>query len=193
VAPFDGNIGIRHVSIGAFLRAGQKIAEMANLDNIRVSFSVPEGYLSRLKSGAEVAVSTPSHQDQKVKGKIFAIEPVVDPDTRSGLAIARVANPGQIFLPGMSANISATLSERPDAITIPNEAVFANGSQSFVYVVKQDSTVAQVAVTLGTQRSDVVEVLSGLSAGMTVVRAGHQKIYQGAKVLPLATHQPVSN
>ena len=193
VAPFDGKIGVRQVSVGAFLRAGQAITEMANLDNMRASFSVPESYISRLKRGAEVSVSTPAHPDQLVKGKIFAIEPLVDPDTRNGQITARVPNPGELFLPGMSATISATLGERPGAITIPNEAVFANGSQSFVYIVKADSTVQQVPVTLGTQRSDVVEVINGLAQGTTVVRAGHQKLYPGARVMPLGERPAASN
>ncbi len=193
VAPFDGRIGVRQVSVGTFLRAGQKIAEIANLDNMRVSFSVPEGYLAQLRRGAEVTVSTPAHPEQQVKGKIFAIEPVVDPATRNGEVAARVPNPGQIFLPGMSANITADLSERADAITIPNEAVFANGDQSFVYVVKPDSTVSRVAITLGTQRADVVEVVNGLDAGATVVRAGHQKLSDGARVLPVSSRETASN
>ena len=128
-----------------------------------------------------------------MNGKIFAIEPLVDPDTRNGQVTAWVANPEEVFLPGMSANISVALSERQDAITIPNEAVFASGSQSFVYVIQEDSTVQQVPVTLGTQRPDVVEVLRGLDAGATVVRTGHQKLYPGARVMPLAAQQAGSN
>jgi len=193
VAPFDGKIGVRHVSVGAFLRAGQTITEMANLNNMRVSFSVPESYISRLKRGADVSVSTTANPDQLVKGNIFAIDPIVDPDTRNGQITARVANPRELLLPGMSANISATLGERLDAITIPNEAVFANGSQSFVYIVKADSTVQQIPITLGTQRSDIVEVLNGLSGGTTVVRTGHQKLYPGAKVMPLSQQPSASN
>ena len=193
VAPFNGKIGVRQVSVGSFVRAGQKITEMANLDHMRVGFSVPERYLSHLMRGAEVSVSTPAHSDQIVNGKIFAIEPLVDPDTRNGQVTAWVANPEEVFLPGMSANISVALSERQDAITIPNEAVFASGSQSFVYVIQEDSTVQQVPVTLGTQRPDVVEVLRGLDAGATVVRTGHQKLYPGARVMPLAAQQAGSN
>jgi membrane fusion protein (multidrug efflux system) len=193
VAPFDGSIGVRHASVGTFLRAGQKIAEMANLDNIRVSFSVPERYMNQIRRGAEVTVSTPAHPDQPVKGKIFASEPVVDPATRNGQVIARVPNPGRIFLPGMSANITANLSERSNAITIPNEAVFASGNQSYVYVVQKDSTVAQVAVTLGTQRTNIIEVTSGLDAGTLVVRAGHQKLFNGAKVMPMINRPMVTD
>ena len=185
VAPFDGIIGARRVSVGTFLRAGQAITELANIDEIRVNFSAPERFLAQLTRGAEVAVSTTAYPGYAVKGQITAIDPMLDPGTRSARVVARVPNPGRRFRPGMSANISAVLSERSRAITIPNEAVFASGNQSFVFVVKPDSTAARVPITLGTRLADVVEVVQGLESGATVVRAGHQKLFDGAKVMPL--------
>jgi multidrug efflux pump subunit AcrA (membrane-fusion protein) len=77
------------------------------------------------------------------------------------------------------------LNERPNALVIPNQSVFASGNQTFVYVVQQDSSVTQVPVTLGLQLSDVVEVLDGLQNGMQVVQAGHQKLFPGSKILPV--------
>ncbi len=187
VAPFDGMIGARKVSVGTFLRTGQSITELANIDEIRVYFSAPERFLSQLTRGAEVAVSTTAYPGYEVKGKIIAIEPMLDPGTRSARVVARVSNPGRKFRPGMSANIAAVLSARPGAITVPNEAVFASGNQSFVFVVKSDSTVARVAVTLGTRLADVVEVVQGLDSGSKVVRAGHQKLFEGAKTIPISS------
>jgi membrane fusion protein (multidrug efflux system) len=114
----------------------------------------------------------------------MVIEPIIDQMTRSARVVARVQNVGRKFRPGMSANISAVLSERPNALTIPNEAVFGSGNQSFVFVVKPDSTVTRVPVTLGTRSTSTVEVLQGLEPGMMVVRAGHQKLFEGGKVFP---------
>ena len=85
----------------------------------------------------------------------------------------------------MSANVSVILKEMPDALTVPNEAVFAQGDQSFVYIVKNDSTVAATPVTLGLQTADVTEVVNGLKDGMVVIKAGHQKLFNGAKVMPI--------
>ena len=184
-APFDGMIGARKVSVGTFLRSGQPITELADIDEIRVNFSAPERFLSQLKQGADVTVSTTAFRGYELQGKIIAVEPMVDPETRSARIVARVSNAGRKFRPGMSANISAVLSERTDAITIPSEAVFANGNQSFVFVVKPDSTATRVAITLGTRLPDVVEVVKGLQPGETVVRAGHQKLFEGARVIPV--------
>ena len=90
---------------------------------------------------------------------------MIDEATRTARVVARVQNPSRRFRPGMSANISAVLSKRADALTIPNEAVFGNGGQSFVYVIGPDSTVHRTAVTLGARTPEIVEVLHGLAAG----------------------------
>lgn len=185
VAPFDGIIGARQVSVGTFLRTGQQITELANIDELRVTFSAPERFVARLRQGAEVNISTTAFAGLSQEGKIIVIEPMIDQMTRSARVVARVKNPGRKFRPGMSANVSAILSERPNALTIPNEAVFGSGNQLFVFIVKADSTVARVPLTLGTRTSDVVEVVDGLQAGMTVVRAGHQKLFDGGKVMPM--------
>lgn len=184
-APFDGVIGARRVSIGSFLRPGEEITELANINEIRVTFSAPERYLADLRRGADVEVSSSAYTDHSVHGKIIVVESVLDPATRNVRVVARVPNKGGKFLPGMSANISAVLKERPNALTIPSQAVFSAGNQSFVFVVNPDSTVVTTPVTLGLQMSDVVEVTQGLEAGKQVVQAGHQKLFDGAKVMPV--------
>jgi membrane fusion protein (multidrug efflux system) len=189
VAPFDGVIGARRVSVGTFLRSGQAITELANIDEMRVTFSAPERLVSHLFVGAEVTVSTTAFPGFALTGKIIVVDPVIDLITRSARVVARVQNSGRKFRPGMSANVSAVLGERPSALTIPSEAVFGSGDQTFVFIVKPDSTVARVPLTLGTRMSDIVEVVSGLTAGMTVVRAGHQKLFDGGKVMPLPAEQ----
>ncbi len=185
VAPFNGIVGARRVSVGSFLRAGQAITELANIDEMRVNFSAPERYLSKMSQGSEVTVSTTAFPAQGLSGKVIAIEPVLDAGTRSARVVGRMQNPGRKLRPGMSANVSVVLSQRPGAITIPNEAVFANGDQSFVYVVKTDSTAARVPVTLGTRLADAVEIVQGLASGQMIVRTGHQKLFDGARVVPI--------
>ena len=189
VAPFNGMIGSRRVSVGSFVRTGDAITELANLNEIRINFSAPERYLSELKRGSEVIVYSPVYPGHEVKARIIAIEPIIDSDTRTARIVARVQNPGQKFRPGMSANVSVVLTERPEALTIPTEAVFANGNQSLVYIVNADSTVAPTPVTLGTQLTNMVEVVGGLQEGMSIVTAGHQKLFPGAKVIPVISQK----
>jgi membrane fusion protein (multidrug efflux system) len=186
VAAFDGIVGARRVSVGTFLRAGQAITELANIDAMRVHFSAPERYVTHLKQGSEITVSTTALAGHEITGKIIAVEPIIDAGTRSVSVVAEVPNPGGQLRPGMSANVSVVLRERPGAVTVPSEAVFVNGDQSFVYVVKPDSTATRVPVTLGTHLPDAVEVVQGVSSGETVVRAGYQKLFDGARVMPLS-------
>lgn len=185
VAPFDGIVGARRVSPGAFVRVGETVTELVQISALRVHFSVPERHLDKLRRGSSVRVSTTAYPGEEVEGKIDVVEPVLDASTRSVRVIAIVQNPEGHLRPGMSANVSVVLSSRESALTIPNEAVFAAGDRMFVYAVNPDSTVTRTAVVLGGRYRDVVEVLHGLEPGMRVVCAGHQKLFEGAKVLPI--------
>jgi membrane fusion protein (multidrug efflux system) len=182
-APFSGLIGRRKVSPGAYLRAGDEIAELAKVDQMKVIFAAPERYLGQMTRGIAVEVTTPAYPDEVFAGNVSVIDPIVDPQTRTFQLVARIPNPSRKLRPGMSANASVTFSQRPGALVVPDEAVFAEGTQSFVYVVKPDSTVARTPILLGSRDSMNVEVLRGIEAGARVVRAGHQKLYEGARVI----------
>jgi membrane fusion protein (multidrug efflux system) len=146
---------------------------------------MPERYVGDLHQSAEVAVSTTAFPGETVSGKVRVVDPVVDPSTRNVRVIARLHNPGERFRPGMSANVEVVLAARDSALTVPSEAVFAEGAAFLVDKVGPDGTVMPAPVTLGIRLPDVVEVTSGLSSGDTVVRAGQQKLFPGAKVMPI--------
>jgi len=184
-APFDGFAGKRRVSTGAYLRAGDVITDLARIDRLRVVFAVPERLLASLRLGAEVSLLTTAYPDHELTGVIDVIEPQLDPVSRNVGVVALVANPDELLRPGMSATVTVVLRERADALTVPSAAVFVEGGQAYVYVVQPDSVVTRMPVTLGTRLTDVVEVTTGLDRGQQVVRAGHQKLYEGAKVSPV--------
>lgn len=191
VAPFSGIVGARRISPGAFLRAGSEITDLTQFQTLKVTFSAPERFYPSLTRGSEVEVSTTAFPDYKLKGVIDVVEPVIDPATRSVRIIARVENPEGKFRPGMSANVTAVLDQREQAMLIPDEAIFAEGNQSLVYLVQADSTVARTPIQIGTRMAASVEVLSGLKDGDVIVRAGHQKLFPGAKVMPVSS-QPTA-
>jgi membrane fusion protein (multidrug efflux system) len=184
-APFAGLAGRRHVSPGAFLRSGDPITDLAQIDELRVNFAVPERLLGSMSLGNPVSVSTTAFPGEVLTGVIDIIEPQLDPVTRNVGIVARVANRDELLRPGMSATVSAVLKERSQALTVPAAAVFVEGGQAYVYVIKPDSLVTRTPVSLGTRLTDVVEVTEGLADGQQVVRAGHQKLYEGAKVMPM--------
>ena len=184
-APFGGVVGARQVSPGAYLRPGETITQLARIDSLRVTFTAPELHLGRLGVGSPVRVRTSAFPDLVVAGTIDVVSPVLDRTSRSADLVARIGNPDRKLRPGMSAEVSVILEERPGALTIPAEAVFFQGQQAFVYTVDDDDAVAMTPIELGTRSAALVEVLSGLEAGQTVVRAGHQKLFPGARVMPV--------
>jgi membrane fusion protein, multidrug efflux system len=185
-APFSGFAGKRHISRGAYLRAGETITDLAQITELRVTFAVPERLLASMTVGSAVSLQTTAYPDHELTGVIDVVEPQLNPVTRNVGLVARVANPDELLRPGMSATITAVLQERAYALTVPSAAVFVEGGQAFVYVIKPDSIVTRTPVSLGTRLADVVEVTEGVSDGQQVVRAGHQKLYEGAKVAPVA-------
>jgi membrane fusion protein (multidrug efflux system) len=186
-APWPGLIGRRRISPGAWLSPGDVITELARVDYMKVAFAAPERYLAQLKPGIPVEVWTPAFPGETFAGQVTVVDPIVDPRTRTVQMVARIPNLGRRLRPGMSANVAVTFSERPMALVVPDEAVFAEGTQNFVYQVGPDSSVARTAIGLGTRDSAFVEVLSGLEAGAVVVKAGHQKLFPGAKVMPISS------
>jgi membrane fusion protein, multidrug efflux system len=189
-APFAGLVGRRRVSVGAYVSAGDQITELARVDQMRVTFSAPERYLSDLRVGIPVGVQTPAYPGRTFQGRLSVVDPIVDPTSRTVQLVASIPNRQRLLRPGMSADVRVTLAQRESALMVPDEAVFAEGNQDFVYVVNPDSTVSRTAIRLGTRDSAMVEVLSGLEAGALIVRAGHQKLYEGARVMPVQSGGP---
>jgi membrane fusion protein (multidrug efflux system) len=189
-APFDGVVGARRVSPGEYLNPGDPIVPLAMMTEIRITFSAPERFVPKLKRGNKLTIGVTAYPNETWEGRIDVVDPVLDSQTRSARILARVKNPDSRLRPGMSASVSAVLSERPDALTVPSEAVVAEGEQFFVYMVKPDSTVTRVPLTLGTRTPESVEVLGQLEEGAMIVRAGHQKLYEGAKVMPIPAAPP---
>lgn len=184
-APFAGLAGQRLISEGYFMRAGTPITRLAQIDKLRVTFAIPERIMGSMRLGARVAVTTPAFPEIQLTGVVDVIEPQVDSATRTVGIVALVDNPDEVLRPGMSATIAVVLTERSSALTVPSASVFVEGGQAYVYVVKPDSLVTRTPVTLGTRLADVVEITAGLAEGQRVVRAGHQKLYEGAKVMPV--------
>jgi membrane fusion protein (multidrug efflux system) len=184
-APFDGAVGRRMTSVGAWLKPGDPVTNLARLSTLRVAFSAPERMLADLRPGREVRVRTPAWPDREFSGRLTVVDPIVDPDTRTVHLLAELPNPAGMLKPGLSADVSVTIAERKRALSIPDEAVFAEGNANYVYVVQPDTTVMRTAVQLGARDSSHVEILGGLTAGQMVVRTGHQKLYPGAHIMVL--------
>jgi len=180
VAPFSGVLGLRQVSDGALVTPGTVITTLDNVDTIEVDFSVPERQLAALKVGMPVAATTTAFPDQTFRGTVVALDPRLDPATRSLGARAEFANPDHRLRPGMLLEARVELATRT-ALQVPELAVQQVGQQASVFRANEDGTVSEVPVTLGARRPGWVELTSGVKAGDRIVVEGIVKLRDGAK------------
>jgi membrane fusion protein (multidrug efflux system) len=190
VAPFDGVVGLREVSVGDVVSAGQKLMSVVALDPMKVDFSVSEVSLDKLKVDQVVNVNVKTFPDKTFTGKIMAIDPFVDGQTHSVSARAVIDNYDGLLSPGLFAQVKLILSSQDNALMIPEQAIVPQGKQQMVYRI-HDGVVALVPVEIGVRQAGQVEVLKGLKVGDRIVTAGQIKLHEGAKVVDAAqTNQP---
>lgn len=181
-APFAGVVGLRSVSVGAFVAAGTDIARLEKMDQLKMDFRVPESYISRVRPGQKVKAAVDAYPDQDFAGAIYAIEPGIDEGTRTILVRARVANADFKLRPGMFARVQLQLGTREKAVWIPEQAIVPKGRDSFVFRVANGKA-DMVRVQIGIRRPGEVEVTSGIAGGELVVTDGTLRLFPGAAVM----------
>ena len=184
LAPFSGIIGLRSVSIGDYVQVNQTLVKLVDLDHIKVNFQVPEVYLTKLERSHKIDFRVDAFPDKQFQGEIYAIEPEIDVTSRNILVKARLPNPGNILRSGLFAKIALIVYTKPNAIMIPEAAIFYLSKKPFVYqVVNQQAK--STPVELGIRDGTWLEVLKGLEPNAQVVTAGHLKIQDGSPVQPI--------
>jgi membrane fusion protein (multidrug efflux system) len=181
LAPFDGVLGLRRVSVGDYLNPGQDIVNLESLTPIKLDFRVPEGYLSELRVDQPLDVRVDAFAEQIFAGKVIAIEPRVAAEDRSIALRGEIPNDDLRLRPGLFARVNLVLSTREGALMLPEQAIVPQGEGHFVYRVL-DGKALRTPVELGLRQGGRVEIRSGLSAGETVVTAGHLKLADGKPV-----------
>ncbi|MES2883982.1 MAG: efflux RND transporter periplasmic adaptor subunit [Pseudomonadota bacterium] len=134
-APFSGQLGISTVNPGQFLNPGDKLITLQQLDPIHIDFTVPQGSLSLLARDQAISVSTDAFAGEAFKGKITAINPVVDTNTRNVRVQATLPNPQRKLLPGMFGNVTVTSGASQKYLTLPTNAVAFNPYGETVFVI----------------------------------------------------------
>lgn len=180
-APFSGVVGLREISPGAYVEAGDNIVRLENVASIKADFRIPEVFLSKVRTNQEVAVRLDAFPGEDFRGRVYAIQPVVDEQTRTVLMRARIPNKGLKLKPGMFVRVVVTMGTRPNAITVPEQALWPQGQDNFVFRVV-DGKAALTKVELGNREPGRVEIASGLSPTDIVVIEGQIKLRDGAPV-----------
>lgn len=185
-APFSGQVGLRQVSVGDYVNAGQDLLTLVNLDPVEVDFSVPETMLAQLQSGREISIAVDSYPGESFKGVVVAIDPVIDPNSRSAKMRASLPNSDYRLRPGQFARLSLSTGDAgATALMIPEQALMQEGEQRYVYTVVGGKAKKSVIKT-GRRIPGQVEVVEGLKAGDEVITAGQTKpmMFDGAGVAP---------
>jgi membrane fusion protein, multidrug efflux system len=197
-APFSGKLGIRLVNLGQYLTSGTPIASLESTDSVFVDFSLPQQRLASVALGMPVRVVIDGNDLAASDGAIEAIDPSVDPVTRSIKLRASVPNGSNALLPGMFASVSVLLPDKVDVVMVPAPAIVHAAFGDSLFVVENrpddpghpvkaaDGSPAKVArqqfVKLGDTRGDFVSVANGLAVGQEVVTAGAFKLHNGAPI-----------
>lgn len=179
-APFDGVVGLRFVSEGAFVTPTIRVATLQRLEQLKVDFSVPEKYAPRIRVGSPLTFVVDGG-DRKYSGKIYAIDPKIDAGTRTVLIRAICPNPDGRLLPGAFANVEFTLAEVADALLVPASAVIPGLTEKNVFVVRDGKAVRR-AVQTGMRTESNVQIVEGLAPGDVVVTSGVQLLRAGQAV-----------
>ena len=188
-APFNGVVGLRQVSEGAFVAAGTDIVRLEKIDQLKLDFRVPEAYVSKLRPNQPVRIQVDAWARDAFGGTVYAIEPGVDEQTRTVQVRARVANPDLKLRPGMFARVVVQVGSREKAVWIPEAAIVPRGQDSFVFKVV-DGKAALTKVRIGSRRVGEVEVAEGVAAGELVVTEGNQRVQPGAAVSVMGEGPP---
>ena len=189
-APFDGELGVRHVEVGQYLTAGTQIVTLTDLSMLYANFTVPEKGSAALEVGQIVRVAVDAYPGRTFEGKINAIEPQIAADTRNIRVQATLENPDKILKPGMFATITVVLPDKPPVVTVPETAVDYTlyGDSVFLITEKKENdgktslTAVRTFVRTGNRVQGRAEILSGLKDGDRVVAVGQLKLQSGAAV-----------
>jgi membrane fusion protein (multidrug efflux system) len=202
-APFAGKLGITTVNPGQYLNAGDKIVTLQTIDPIYIDFNLPQQQLPRISLGQKVSLTTDAYKDAAFEGKVNAINPRVDANTRNVQIEATVPNARRQLLPGMFATVKVNSGDEQRYLTLPQTALTYNPYGSTVFVIKPSDkkddkgnailTAQQVFVTPGPTRGDQVAILKGVDPGSQVVTSGQVKLKNGMPVVINNAIQPSDN
>jgi membrane fusion protein (multidrug efflux system) len=179
-APFEGLIGLRYVSPGGYLSPSMLITNLLDVDPVKIEFSVPEKYLGQINKTTAISFTIDGN-DSIFSGRVYAIEPKINPATRSLTIRAVCPNPKQVLLPGNFAKVSILLQKISDAIIVPSQVLIPDIKGEKVFVVSGGKA-RPVYIETGIRTENEVQVLSGLNVNDTIITTGLLQLKEGMAV-----------
>lgn len=179
-APFDGVIGLRFVSEGAYISPSTVIATLYNISPAKIEFAVPGRYSSQVSPGKKIRFTIESDL-QLYEGEVYAIEPRIDPDTRTLKIRALAENRRGNLLPGQFVKVQVILGSISNALLVPTEAVIPEQAGKKVFIL-ENGKAKEVFIETGIRTANSLEVLTGLKANDTLLTTGILQLKHGMDV-----------
>jgi len=170
LAPYDGVIGLKNISIGAQVTPGTPLTTIRQTNQLKLDFSVPEKYIDEISEG-KIVRFTIQGKDSSFSARIIAAEGGVEATTRNLRVRAVVSRQDPSLSPGVFATVEVPLAITPNALMIPTQAVIPSERNKKVIVARGGKAIF-VTIETGTRNSQDIEVVSGLKAGDTIVTTG---------------------
>jgi len=183
-APFAGALGLRQVSLGNYVQPGQPLVNLEAIDQLKVEFRIPEKYAAEVKVGQHFEMQSDAYPGRQFSGQIYAIDPLVEEQSRSLVARGRIDNQQRELWPGQFVKVDLSVATRTGALFIPEQALIPQPKTKLVFKVVEGKA-QMVPVETGTRMKGWVEIVSGLAMGDVVVTGGHQKIGPGSPVMAM--------
>ena len=180
-APFDGVIGLRQISVGAYASPTTVVSKLTRIVPLKVEFAVPEKYVNEVNPGTALSFTIDGSL-QNYSATVYAKESALDQNTHTLTVRALYANPNGRLTPGRYASINLNKQEIEDAIAIPSEAIVPEMGKDKVFLYKSGKA-QPVDVTVGLRTEDRVQVLRGLSVGDTLITSGTLQLRTGLPVI----------
>lgn len=192
-APFDGIVGLRMVSEGAFANTQTKIVRLVKISPLKIEFSVPERYAGEVVPGYPITFVIDGIP-QQFSARVYAIEPKVDINTRTIIVRALYPNLNEELKPGRFASVRATLSQIENTVAIPTEAVIPEMAGEKVFIYK-NGRAEEVRVTIGLRTESHIQIREGLNFGDTLLTTAILQLRQSLPVQldTLVTNQSTEN
>lgn len=183
-SPIAGSVVKRLVSVGEQVdgTAAQPLIQVANLDVVEVAANVPSEHLGAVRQGQAVEILSDAYRDRSFPGSVVAVAPAVDPATNAALARIRVTNAGRLLKVGMYAQARIVVGRHDGVLTVPPSAVAKDDDGGAAVYVVSDGVAQRVAVKLGLESSEAVEILSGVNEGQQVLTSGVHGLGEKARI-----------
>ena len=182
-APFAGFISNRPVAVGEFVSTATIVATILRTNPVKVQLQVAEAFVPFINIGRGVSIAVDAYKDRKFAGTVTAVNPAIDPTTRTAIIEASIENSDNALRSGMFATAQITKQGGGQGVFVPRPAVYNDQStQSYRVFVIQDGVAKLRVVQIGTEEGDFIQILSGVNADETVATSNLDKLYEGAQV-----------